>query len=44
MHINLSEFDQAITDAEKAISIKPEYAKAYLRKNIKKHLIVILKQ
>ena len=32
MHINLSEFDQAITDAEKAISIKPEYAKAYLRK------------
>ena len=32
MHLNLNEFDQAITDAEKAISIKPDYAKAYLRK------------
>ena len=32
MHLNLSEFDQALTDAEKAISLKPDYAKAYLRK------------
>ena len=32
MHLNLSEFDEAITDAEKAISLKPDYAKAYLRK------------
>ena len=32
MHLNLSEFDKAIEDAEKAISLKPEYAKAYLRK------------
>ena len=32
MHLNLNEFDQALTDAEKAISLKPEYAKAYLRK------------
>ena len=32
MHINLSEFDQALVDADKAISIKPDYAKAYLRK------------
>ena len=32
MHLNLNEFGQAITDAEKAISIKPDYAKAYLRK------------
>ena len=32
MHLNLNEYDQALTDAEKAISLKPEYAKAYLRK------------
>ena len=32
MHLNLNEFDQALTDAEKAISLKPDYAKAYLRK------------
>ena len=32
MHSNLSEFDEALKDAEKAISIKPDYAKAYLRK------------
>ena len=32
MHLNLTEYDQAITDAEKAISLKPDYAKAYLRK------------
>ena len=32
MHLNLSEFDEAINDAEKAISLKPDYAKAYLRK------------
>ena len=32
MHLNLFEFDQALTDAEKAISLKPEYSKAYLRK------------
>ena len=32
MHLNLSEFDQALADAEKAISIKSDYAKAYLRK------------
>ena len=32
MHLNLSEFDQALADAEKAISLKPDYAKAYLRK------------
>ena len=32
MHLNLNEFDQAITDAEKAISLKPDYGKAYLRK------------
>ena len=32
MHLNLFEFDKALTDAEKAISLKPEYAKAYLRK------------
>ena len=32
MHLNLNEFDQALADAEKAISLKPEYAKAYLRK------------
>ena len=32
MHLNLAEYDQAITDAEKAISLKPDYAKAYLRK------------
>ena len=32
MHLNLNQFDQALTDAEKAISLKPEYAKAYLRK------------
>ena len=32
MHLNLSEFDQALADADKAISIKVDYAKAYLRK------------
>ena len=32
MHLNLSEFDQALTDAEKAISLKADYAKGYLRK------------
>ena len=32
MHLNLSEFDQALADAEKALSIKSDYAKAYLRK------------
>ena len=32
MHINLVEYDQAILDAEKAISLKPDYGKAYLRK------------
>ena len=32
MHINLEEYDQAILDAEKAISLKPDYGKAYLRK------------
>ena len=32
MHINLEEYDQAILDAEKAISLKPNYGKAYLRK------------
>ena len=32
MHLNLAEYDQAITDAEKAISLKSDYAKAYLRK------------
>ena len=32
MHLNLSEFDQALADADKAISIKADYAKAYLRK------------
>ena len=29
MHLNLSEFDQALADADKAISIKADYAKAY---------------
>ena len=32
MHLNLNEFDDAIKDADKAISLKPEYGKAYLRK------------
>ena len=32
MHSNLSEFKEALEDAEKAISIKSDYAKAYLRK------------
>ena len=32
MHLNLSEFDKALEDAEKAISLKSDYAKAYLRK------------
>ena len=32
MHINLEEYDQAILDAEKAILLKPNYGKAYLRK------------
>ena len=32
MHLNLSEFNEALTDAEKAISIKSDYGKAYLRK------------
>ena len=32
MHYNLSEFDEALEDAEKAILIKPDNAKAYLRK------------
>ena len=32
MHLNLGEYDQSINDAEKAISLKPDYAKAYLRK------------
>ena len=32
MHINLSEFNEALEDANKAISIKADYAKAYLRK------------
>ena len=32
MHLNLSEFDQSLADAEKAISLKSDYAKAYLRK------------
>ena len=32
MHLNLSEFNEALTDAEKAISIKADYGKAYLRK------------
>ena len=31
MHSNLKQFDQAIEDAEKAIKIKPDYSKAYLR-------------
>ena len=32
MHLNLQEFDQSLADAEKAISLKSDYAKAYLRK------------
>ena len=32
MHLNLSEFEQALTDADKAISLKADYAKGYLRK------------
>ena len=32
MHSNLAEFDEALKDAEKAISLKPDYSKAYLRK------------
>ena len=32
MHSKLNEFDQAIADAEIAISLKPDYAKAYLKK------------
>ena len=32
MHLNLTEFDQALADADKAISLKVDYAKAYLRK------------
>ena len=32
MYLNLTEYDQAIADADKAISLKPEYGKAYLRK------------
>ena len=32
MHYILSEFDDALEDAEKAILINPNYAKAYLRK------------
>lgn len=32
MHHNLNEFDEALADAEKAIQIKPDYGKAYLRK------------
>ena len=32
MHLNLHEYNEALTDADKAISIKPEYGKAYLRK------------
>ena len=32
MHLNLAQFDDSLKDAEKAISLKPDYAKAYLRK------------
>ena len=32
MHLNLGEFQPALEDAEKAISIKPDYSKGYLRK------------
>lgn len=32
MHINLTQLDEAIKDADKAIELKPEYGKAYIRK------------
>ena len=32
MHNNLGHFQKAIEDAEKALSLKPDYTKAYLRK------------
>ena len=32
MHINLNEFEPALVDADKAISLKPDYGKGYLRK------------
>ena len=32
MHLNLSEYEQALTDADKAISLKADYSKGYLRK------------
>ena len=32
MHLNLFNYEQALIDAEKAISLKPDYGKAYLRK------------
>ena len=32
MHYNLSEFNESLEDAEKAILIKPDHAKSYLRK------------
>ena len=32
MHLNLFNYDQALIDAEKALSLKPDYGKAYLRK------------
>ena len=32
MHLNLSEFQPALEDAEKAISLKADYSKGYLRK------------
>ena len=32
MHSNLSEFELALKDAEKAMELKPDYIKSYLRK------------